>query len=157
MTDHNDLADTTFAAPATYGDFWATVLGPDRNAADVVREFDLAGSTLRDLDEWLGTAESEAWSAGRLEGEIRADFHQRALHTLEAAATIYVVWGAGAATADVSGDATLQPYTPWAGRDLVGEEWVGSFMGAAFDLESDPNVAGYRALAEHELREWRSV
>lgn len=70
MTDHNDLAaSATFAAPSTFADYWATVMGPDRDPAAVVREFDLAGGTRRDLDEWLGTAESEAWAVCKIEGD----------------------------------------------------------------------------------------
>lgn len=44
--------------------YWNTVLGANRTAADVVREFELDQSDRRGLDEWLANAEIEAASAG---------------------------------------------------------------------------------------------
>lgn len=74
----------------TYERYWEVVLG-DRDAAGVLREFDLSDGSRRGLDEWLGTAEADAWimagNSGELPAEWRAGaFHERALDELEAAA-----------------------------------------------------------------------
>lgn len=67
----------------TWGGYWAVVLGANRTAATLVHEFDLIGGSVRDLNEWLGTAESTAWEAGGFGGtpypEEWSDFHRRAL------------------------------------------------------------------------------
>lgn len=44
--------------------YWNTVIGSNRSAADVVREFDIVA---KGLDEWLGSAEESAASAGGLD------------------------------------------------------------------------------------------
>ena len=49
---------------ATFAEYWDGVLGSNRDAVDVVRDFDLADSDRRVVDEWLGTAESEAKAQG---------------------------------------------------------------------------------------------
>ena len=72
-----------------YEGYWAAVLGPNRSASDVVREFELTLSRgRRDVDEWLGRAEAEALSIGRLgtsDAEQFSAFHERALEALERA------------------------------------------------------------------------
>lgn len=74
--------------PWTYEGYWAQVLGANRDASDVVREFALV--TAAGLDEWLGGAEADAWAAGGrgkqadLPEEWDA-FHTRALAEIEAA------------------------------------------------------------------------
>lgn len=68
-----------------YEGYWNVVLGANRSPGDVIREFDLVA---QGLDEWLGHAESEAWSAGGEGGEMPAEwgtFHARALRELGAA------------------------------------------------------------------------
>lgn len=69
-----------------YEGYWQTVLGADRTPTRVVAEFSLVAAG---LDEWLGTAEAEAWSAG---GGRAADLpaewtahHARALRELQRA------------------------------------------------------------------------
>ena len=80
------------SAAWTYEGYWAAVLGPNRDALDVVREFDLVATRgRRDVDEWLGTAEAEALSIGRLGTAVAeqwAAFHGRALDALEQAVRI---------------------------------------------------------------------
>jgi hypothetical protein len=80
-------ADVETEAPWTYDDYWATVLGPNSDAGGIVRAFDLVPSG---LDEWLGYAEAEAWSADGHRGEPIpeqwAGFHARALGELSEAA-----------------------------------------------------------------------
>lgn len=67
----------------TYEGYWNVVLGANRSGADVVREFDLVAEG---LDEWLGAAEAEACSVGRIEmPEAWGRFHQRALAVLRQA------------------------------------------------------------------------
>ena len=71
--------------------YWNTVLGASRNAADVVREFALTDEPAAgpgSLDEWLGNAEGEAWSAGGTGGDMPdewAGFHAKALAQLKSA------------------------------------------------------------------------
>jgi hypothetical protein len=72
----------------TFEGYWNTVLGANRNAAQVVAEFGL-NQTGMDLEKWLGKAEAEAWTMG---GGKRAhyprewaDFYLQALKALEAA------------------------------------------------------------------------
>ncbi len=72
----------------TFKGYWNTVLGATRTAADVVNEFDLTGDE-RGLDEWLGTAEAAAWSAGGHRGDLPEEWslhHTCALAELVAAA-----------------------------------------------------------------------
>jgi hypothetical protein len=80
------VAPTTW----TYEGYWNTVLGADRDAATVAREFALDTSDSGGLDEWLGHAESAAWIEGA-EGRDGAPhptewagFHARALAELVA-------------------------------------------------------------------------
>ena len=58
----------------TYEGYWATVLGATRTAEMVVVDFDLSPADRRGLDEWLGTAEVEAWRVGGLGGELPAEW-----------------------------------------------------------------------------------
>lgn len=64
--------------------YWNTVLGANRSAADVVREFQLDASDVRGLDEWLGTAEADALAAGgkTVVPEEWTSHHARALALL---------------------------------------------------------------------------
>ncbi len=74
----------TMATAWTYEGYWATVLGAHRDAATVVADFELTPSDRRGLDEWLGSAEVEAWRVGG-EGELPdewTDHHTRALAEL---------------------------------------------------------------------------
>jgi hypothetical protein len=48
----------------SYEGYWNTVLGANRSADDVVREFDLDPTDHRGVDEWLGHAEAEACREG---------------------------------------------------------------------------------------------
>lgn len=74
----------------TFDGYWNTVLGASRDAADVVREFDLnPADDRRGTDEWLGTAEAEALAMG---GSVDvpaewSDFHAKALDMLCAVGT----------------------------------------------------------------------
>lgn len=151
---------TTSTATWDYEGYWNTVLGVG-NASRIVRESDLSGATERDLDEWLGHGEAEAWSAGGNDGDLPeewASYHQTALAALVEAAAIYVVWGSGASSAcgDLDSAPDLLAWTPWAGRELVEDEWVVAFGGDPSDLDRDAAVIGYRRLADHEIRDWRS-
>ncbi|GMV18390.1 MAG: hypothetical protein AMXMBFR56_66140 [Polyangiaceae bacterium] len=68
-----------------YEGYWNVVLGADRTAADVVREFALNVDDRPGLDEWLGHAEVESWRVGGTGGELPAEwagFHRRALEEL---------------------------------------------------------------------------
>jgi hypothetical protein len=76
----------------SYEGYWNAVLGANRDAADVVREFELEA---RGLDEWLGHAEAEAWALGYgRDGAVRggdmpsewAEYHTSALAALRRAA-----------------------------------------------------------------------
>lgn len=79
------------AAKWTYDGYWLTVLG-DRGAREVVAEFDLVdlpndGNGLG-LDEWLDTAEIEAWRVGGESGRVPqewAAYHPMALAELRQA------------------------------------------------------------------------
>ena len=67
-----------------YEGYWNTVLGANRSAEDVIREFDLSTNDKRGLDEWLGYAEVEAWRVGG-HGPMPKEwsaFHDRALNEL---------------------------------------------------------------------------
>jgi len=81
-----DSVDSNHASGGwTYDVYWNVVLGANRNAGDVVREFDLNPRDYRGLDEWLGVAEAEAWIAGGGGGNMPKSwtgFHQRALKEL---------------------------------------------------------------------------
>jgi len=63
--DPNDISNVD------YEGYWNTVIGDRRTAESTVAEFDLAGGSRRDLDEWLGEAEMAAWTAG---GNASEDF-----------------------------------------------------------------------------------
>lgn len=75
----------------TFEGYWNTVLGANRNATDVVRELELDPSDARGLDEWLGKAESEAWTVGGFAGQPYPEewtgYHARALEALVEAAS----------------------------------------------------------------------
>jgi hypothetical protein len=65
--------------------YWNLVIGADRTADSTVREFDL---TSESLDEWLGAAETEAWTMGGEDGGIPDEwegFHAKTLAALRAA------------------------------------------------------------------------
>jgi len=69
----------------TWCGYWNLVLGASRDAADVVREFELDPSDRRELDVWLAEAALEAWREGNLGGPIPASwagYHARALDEL---------------------------------------------------------------------------
>jgi len=71
-------------ANETYENYWNMVLGTS-DAEGVVREFELTGPRIA-LDEWLGTAESEARVVAA-EGhgpseELCEQYHERALNEL---------------------------------------------------------------------------
>lgn len=78
----------------TYEGYWNAVLGANRNAEDVIREFELNSSDKAGMDEWLGNAEIEAaiqlhirgtnvdgLHAGEFPREWR-EYHTRALEEL---------------------------------------------------------------------------
>lgn len=70
--------------PWDFEGYWNVVLGANRSAANVVREFGLIPATRHGLDEWLGTAEAEALAMGGV-SEIPAEWsahHARALDML---------------------------------------------------------------------------
>lgn len=66
--------------------YWNVVLGANRSAADVVRDFDLDPSDERGLDEWLGHSEEAALGEARQTDipETWEAFHARALDALRA-------------------------------------------------------------------------
>lgn len=69
----------------TFEGYWNAVLGANRSAEDVIREFDLDASDRRGLDEWLGHAEAEAWRVGGQGGTLPAEWtahHDKALDAL---------------------------------------------------------------------------
>mgnify|MGYP003437090669 FL=1 len=71
----------------TYEGYRSTVLGAHATPDSLASEFDLDLSDRRGLDEWLGTAESEAWAVGGQPGAIPdewAGFHAKALDELHA-------------------------------------------------------------------------
>jgi hypothetical protein len=71
----------------TWCGYWNLVLGASRDAADVVREFELDPTDRPGLDAWLGEAEAEAWREGNLGGPIPSSwttYHARALDVLGA-------------------------------------------------------------------------
>lgn len=142
-----------------YEGYWNAVIGADHTPASAVREFELEGSSRRDLDEWLGGGEAEARVMGAKFGVgVGGAFHERALDALVAASTLYVVWGDGPCDLVDQPQPELQVYTPWSDRDLEGAEWVGVFCGSDTSyLDREPNVTGYRELREHEITEWRST
>jgi hypothetical protein len=77
-------------SPWDYEGYWGVVLGANRDAAMVVRDFDLAPS---DLDKWLGEAEVEAWRMGGEGKEMPEEWarhHQTALEELSAAVYVEV-------------------------------------------------------------------
>ena len=83
---------TTSTATWDYEGYWNTVLGVG-NASRIVRESDLSGGTERDLDEWLGHAEAEAWASGGRGGDLPEEwssYHERALAALVEAAVLVV-------------------------------------------------------------------
>ena len=67
----------------TYEGYWAAVLGGNRSAEDVVREFDLDPTNRHTLSEWLGEAEAEAWRVGGKKPKETFDWHERALDQLQ--------------------------------------------------------------------------
>lgn len=71
------------AEPWTYEGYWNVVLGPDRSAEDVVREFGLKPDG---LGEWLGESEATAAQAGGLDATNLptewTEHHARALRQL---------------------------------------------------------------------------
>jgi hypothetical protein len=77
----NRNATMNSSAGWTYEGYWSAVLGANRSAADVVREFALVPAG---LDEWLGTAEAEAAAMGNLHGvpDAWGGFHGRAIDAL---------------------------------------------------------------------------
>ena len=74
---------TTTETAWTFEGYWNAVLGSNRSAEDVVREFDLDSSDRVGLDKWLGEAEGEAAAMGGIEIPPEwAGFHGRALKDL---------------------------------------------------------------------------
>jgi hypothetical protein len=72
----------------TYQGYWNTVIGAHRTAASAAREFDLVSGDFRGFSEWLGEAESTAWSAGGKGAPMPEEwsgFHKRAAEELQAA------------------------------------------------------------------------
>lgn len=72
----------------TYEGYWNAVLGANRTAEDVVREFKLDASRRTEMEFWLDDAEAAAWAAGGNSGRVPeewADFHDRALRELDGA------------------------------------------------------------------------
>lgn len=75
----------------TYDAWWAAVLGANRDAAEVLREFGRDRSE-REIDEWLGGASKDAWLEGPAKHvrlpmpESWQAFHRRALRELLAVA-----------------------------------------------------------------------
>ena len=68
----------------TFEGYWNVVLGANRNADDVVREFGLDPADQYGVDEWLGNAESEALAMGgktNMPAEW-VEFHIRAFDVL---------------------------------------------------------------------------
>jgi hypothetical protein len=75
-----------------YEGYWNVVLG-DRDADRVVVEYELIGLERRDLDEWLGLAEAEAWREGGLGSDLPdewSEHHVRALTELTEATVTMV-------------------------------------------------------------------
>lgn len=71
----------------TFEGYWNTVLSPSRGWVGLARDFDLDLSDERGLDEWLGTAEEAAASAGGISiPEEWAGFHAKALEMAARAA-----------------------------------------------------------------------
>jgi len=69
----------------TFEGYWNVVLGTGRNPSDVVREFDLDITDRAGLDEWLGSAEAEAWAMGGNDHPVPVEwveYHERALSLL---------------------------------------------------------------------------
>jgi hypothetical protein len=68
----------------TYEGYWNAVLGANRDAADVVREFELVSDG---LEEWLDSAETAARVADWMTElpEEWPGFHARTLRALESA------------------------------------------------------------------------
>lgn len=77
---------STVNRPAwTFEGYWNVVLGASRSAEDVVQDFKLEGDD--GLDEWLGTAEADAWAMGGEQGDLPEEwggYHARALDELRA-------------------------------------------------------------------------
>lgn len=72
----------------TYEGYWNAVIGANRSAEDVIREFELNGRDRRGLDEWLGNAEAEASIAGSGTSKVPVEwepFHAKALEEMVAA------------------------------------------------------------------------
>jgi hypothetical protein len=72
--------------PWTYEGYWAVVLGANRSADDVVAEFKLDVTDRGGLDQWLATAEVEAWRVGAKGGPVPSEWtghHSEALNELE--------------------------------------------------------------------------
>lgn len=69
----------------TYEGYFSTVLGAHANRDSLAADFSLDLSDRRGLDEWLGTAESEAWAVGGQPGAMPEEwsaFHAKALNYL---------------------------------------------------------------------------
>lgn len=69
----------------TYEEYWNAVIGADRSASDVVREFELDALDRRGMSDWLGVAEAEAWARGTQGGPVPiewSDHHEKALDVI---------------------------------------------------------------------------
>lgn len=66
-----------------YEGYWNAVLGGNRTAADVVREFELVPTDLVGLDKWLGHAEVESWRVGGTGGDMPAEGAEHHKHALD--------------------------------------------------------------------------
>ena len=84
MTNATTTQATETKTAWTEEGYWATVLG-QKTPAQAVREYGLVPSDRSGVDEWLGTAEVEAWRVGGEGGEIPeswSGFHANALDRL---------------------------------------------------------------------------
>jgi hypothetical protein len=81
-----DVASGSKSAPSwTYAEYWNTVIGTDRTAAQVIRESKLSPGDEAAIGEWLCIAEDAALDKRELETELPAEWeahHERALRAL---------------------------------------------------------------------------
>ncbi len=69
----------------TYEEYWSRVVGPDRSAADAIREFKLSACDEAAIGEWLCLAEDAVWDECEGDGELPVEWdehHRRALRAL---------------------------------------------------------------------------
>jgi hypothetical protein len=139
LTDEQHEASAS--GSCDYESYWNAVLGSNRDADDVCREFGLIG---RDgLDEWLGTAESEARAVSTDGFPSREDcerWHNEALDELTEASG-----GLDALTADQA----------W--EKFVGSQSTSGFIDASGDpseyVEHSPLCSGLSQAERESLAE----